>query len=182
MEVKGAKVNFVDCDNHQMMAFSHRTMRSAAEYRLMLDLHGAYWPTGLNRTGPHFMTQERLLGAEYNEWGRRITQTHDVILPFIRMLIGPRDYTPGGFRNATAPPAFAPCFTAPSVMGTRAYQLAMFVVYESPVQMLADSPDAYDRAAGADFQSPVPASWDETPRLAGAIGEYIVLARCSGTT
>jgi len=177
--VKGVKVDFMDRDDQEMVDFFHRMMRSAAEHRLMLNLHGAYRPTGLNRTWPHFLTQEGVLGAEYNKWSRRITPTHNLTLPFTRMLVGPIDYTPGGFRNV-APADFESSYLAPKVMGTRAHQLAMFVVYESPLQMVADSPDVYVDAPGADFLAMVPATWDETRVLAGAIGEYIVVARRSG--
>lgn len=177
--VKGVKVDFMDRDDQQMVDFFHRMARSAAEHRLMLNLHGAYRPTGLNRTWPNFLTQEGVLGAEYNKWSRRITPTHNVTLPFTRMLIGPIDYTPGGFRNV-APEDFEPSFTAPKVMGTRAHQLAMFVVYESPLQMVADSPDVYVDAPGADFLPLVPATWDETRALAGRIGQYVAIARRSG--
>ena len=184
MGIKGVKVDFMDRDDQEMVAFFHRMMRSAAAHRLMLNLHGAYRPTGLNRTWPHFLTQEGVLGAEYNKWSRRITPAHNVTLPFTRMLVGPMDYTPGGFRNAT-PEQFQVSFLGPQVMGTRAHQLAMFVVYESALQMVADSPDVYvdgngALVAGADFLARVPASWDETRVLAGRIGEYIVVARRAG--
>ena len=150
----------------------------------MVNMHGAYRPTGLNRTWPNYLTQEGVLGAENNKWSRRITASHNVTLPFTRMLLGPMDYTPGGFRNV-AVDAFEPAFTAPRVMGTRSHQLAMYVVYDSPLQIVADSPDAYvDKdgvaATGADFIADVPASWDETRVLAGTIGEYIATARRRG--
>jgi alpha-glucosidase len=184
MGIKGVKVDFMDRDDQEMVAFFHRMTRSAAEHQLMLDLHGAYRPTGLNRTWPNFLTQEGVLGAEYNKWSRRITPTHNLTLPFTRMLLGPMDYTPGGFRNMT-PEQFQVSFAGPRVMGTRAHQLAMFVVYESGLQMVADSPDVYTDgkgglAPGADFLSLVPARWDETRVLAGEIGEYIIVARRSG--
>jgi len=184
MGIQGVKVDFMDRDDQEMVAFFHRLLRSAADHGLMVDLHGAYRPTGLNRTWPNFLTQEGVLGAEYNKWSRRITPTHNVTLPFTRMLLGPMDYTPGGFRNVM-PEQFEPSYTGPHVMGTRTHQLAMFVVYESALQMVADSPDAYldkDGAAapGVDFISAVPASWDETRVLAGEIGQYIVVARRSG--
>lgn len=179
MGIKGVKVDFMDRDDQQMVAFFHRLMHSAAAHQLMVNMHGAYRPTGLNRTWPNYLTQEGVLGAENNKWSRRITPTHNLTLPFTRMLTGPMDYTPGGFRNV-AVGAFEPAFVAPRVMGTRAHQLAMFVVYESPLQMVADSPDMYVDADGADFIADVPASWDETRVLAGAIGEHIVIARRKG--
>lgn len=182
--IKGIKVDFMDRDDQQMVAFFHRLMRTAAAHKLMVNMHGAYRPTGLNRTWPNYLTQEGVLGAENNKWSRRITPTHNVTLPFTRMLLGPMDYTPGGFRNV-AVDAFEPAFIAPKVMGTRSHQLAMYVVYDSPLQIVADSPDAYvDKdgvaAAGADFIADVPASWDETRVLAGAIGEHIAMARRRG--
>lgn len=182
--ITGIKVDFMDRDDQQMVAFFHRLMRAAAAHELMVNMHGAYRPTGLNRTWPNYLTQEGVLGAENNKWSRRITPTHNVTLPFTRMLLGPMDYTPGGFRNV-AVDAFEPAFIAPKVMGTRSHQLAMYVVYDSPLQIVADSPDAYvDKnginAAGADFIADVPASWDETRVLAGAIGEYIATARRRG--
>ena len=184
MGIKGVKVDFMDRDDQQMVEFFHAMMRSSAEHRLMLNLHGAYRPTGLNRTWPQYLTQEGVLGAENSKWSRRITPTHNLTLPFTRMLVGPMDYTPGGFRNVF-PQDFEVSFLGPQVMGSRAHQLAMFVVYDSPLQMVADSPDAYlnadgTPAAGADFLSIVPASWDETRVLAGEIGKYIVVARRSG--
>jgi alpha-glucosidase len=179
--VKGVKIDYMDRDDQQMVAFFHQMMRASAKHQLMVNLHGAYRPTGLNRTWPQFLTQEGVLGAEYNKWSRRITPTHNVTLPFTRMLIGPIDYTPGGFRNVT-PAEFEPSFTAPKVMSTRAHQLAMFVVYDSPVQMVADSPDVYIDAPGADFLSLVPSTWDETRVLSGKIGEHIAIARRAGDT
>ena len=177
--IKGIKVDFMDRDDQQMVAFFHRLMRTAAAHKLMVNMHGAYRPTGLNRTWPNYLTQEGVLGAENNKWSRRITPTHNVTLPFTRMLLGPMDYTPGGFRNV-AVDAFEPAFTAPHAMGTRSHQLAMYVVYASPLQIVADSPDMYVNAAGADFIADVPASWDETRVVSGAIGEYIAMARRRG--
>lgn len=179
MGIKGVKIDFMDRDDQPMVAFFHEMMRSSARHRLMLNLHGAYRPTGLARTWPQYLTQEGVLGAENNKWSRRITPHHNLVLPFTRMLVGPMDYTPGGFRNAT-PEAFQVHFQGPQVMGTRAHQLAMFVVYDSPLQMMADSPDVYIDAPGTDFLSIVPTTWDETRALAGEIGRYIVVARRSG--
>ncbi len=177
--IKGIKIDFMDRDDQQMVDWYHRLMRKTAEHQLMVNLHGAYRPTGLNRTWPHYLTQEGVFGAENNKWSQRVTATHNLTLPFTRMLLGPMDYTPGGFRNVTAE-AFEPHFIGPRVMGTRAHQLAMFVAYESPFQVVADSPDVYVDAPGADFISLVPASWDETRVLSGDIGEHIVIARRSG--
>lgn len=178
--IKGIKVDFMDRDDQQMVDFYHRLLASTAKHRLMVNLHGAYRPTGLNRTWPHYLTQEGVLGAEYNKWTRRITATHNLTLPFTRMLLGPMDYTPGGFRNVR-PAEFEARHIAPMVMTTRAHQLAMYVVYDSPLAMVADSPDMYaDGAAGTDFLAQVPTSWDETRVLSGEIGQHIVIARRSG--
>ncbi|RJF86243.1 glycoside hydrolase family 97 protein [Sphingomonas cavernae] len=177
--IKGIKVDFMDRDDQQMVDFYHRVLESAARHRLMVDLHGAYRPTGLQRTWPNYLTQEGVLGAEYNKWTHRITATHNVTLPFTRMLLGPMDYTPGGFLNVT-PEDFAPRINAPQVMTTRGAALAMYVVYESPFVAVSDSPDSYAGQAGLDFISAVPASWDETRALAGEIGEHVVIARRKG--
>jgi alpha-glucosidase len=162
-----------------MVAFYHRVLKKAAEHHLVVDLHGAYKPTGLVRTYPNYLSQEGVLGAEYNKWSARVTATHNVTLAFTRMLAGPLDYTPAGFRNVT-PAEFEPRDKGPLVMTTRAHQLAMYVVYESPLQMVADSPDAYRGQTGAEFIRFVPTSWDETRVLAGEIGKYIVVARRRG--
>jgi alpha-glucosidase len=177
--VKGVKVDFMDHDDQEMVAFYHRILKTAARHHLLVDLHGAYKPTGLVRTYPNYLTQEGVLGAEYNKWSARITATHNVTLPFTRMLAGPMDYTPGGFRNVR-PEDFKPQEKGPLVMTTRAHQLAMYVVYESPLQMVADAPGAYRGQPGAEFLKEVPASWDETRVVAGEIGKYVVVARRKG--
>jgi alpha-glucosidase len=178
--LKGIKVDFMDRDDQEMVDFYHRVMQKTAEHRLLLDLHGAYRPTGLVRTYPHFLTQEGVMGAEYNKWSRRVTATHNVTLPFTRMLLGPLDYTPGGFRNTT-PETFTIQFRGPNVMSTRGQALAMFVVYESPFACVSDSPESYTNQDGAEFLKQVPTTWDETKVLAGDIGQYIVIARRSGS-
>jgi alpha-glucosidase len=178
--IKGIKVDFMDRDDQEMVEFYHRLMQKTAEHRLLLDLHGAYRPTGLVRTYPHFLTQEGVMGAEYNKWTRRVTATHNVTLPFTRMLLGPMDYTPGGFRNKT-PETFNIHDLGPEVMTTRGQALAMYVVYESPFACVSDSPESYTNQDGVDFLKQVPTTWDETRVLAGDIGQYIVIARRHGT-
>lgn len=179
MGIKGFKVDFMDRDDQQMVDFFHRMFRLTADNHMMLDLHGAYHPTGAIRTWPHYLTQEGVLGAEYNKWTRRITARHNVTLPFTRGLAGPYDYTPGGFRNAT-PQTFRIEPQTPMVQTTRGQALAMYVAFDSPFQIVADSPDNYRDAAGFDFIRTVPASWDETRVLAGEIGEQILIARRKG--
>ena len=177
--IKGVKIDFMDRDDQEMVAFYHRVLKKAADHKLMVDLHGAYKPTGLVRTYPNYLTQEGVMGAEYNKWSARITPTHNLTLPFTRMLLGPMDYTPGGFRNRNER-TFNVRFTSPEVMSTRAQQLAMFVVYESPFACVSDNPGAYRGQPGAEFLKVVPATWDETRVLSGEIGEYVVIARRRG--
>ncbi len=177
--IKGIKVDFMDRNDQQMVDYYHRLMRKAAEHQLLVDMHGAYPPTGLNRTWPNYLTQEGIMGAEYNKWSRRVTATHNVSLAYTRMLLGPLDYTPGGFRNTT-PATFEVINSPPQVMTTRGHGLGMFVVYESPFQMVADSPDAYENASGYDFVKQVPAAWDETRFLGGDIDSYVAVARRKG--
>lgn len=184
--IKGIKVDFMDRNDQEMVEFYHELLSKAAAHHLMVDLHGAYPPDGLLRTYPNFVTQEGVLGAEYNKFGARITATHNVTLPFTRMLLGPMDYTPGGFR-ALPPAEFATQhrLLRPYVQTTRGQAIAMYVVYESPLVMLSDSPDAYIGADGrlsdgADFLKQVPTTWDETRFISGEIGQSIVLARRKG--
>ena len=152
---------------------------TAAEHRLMVNFHGAFPPRGLLRTYPHFVTQEGVLGAEYNKWSRRITARHNVTLAYTRLLLGPMDYTPGGMRNVT-PEAFEPRMIRPLVMTTRAHGLAMYVVYESPIALISDDPEAYEGQPGLDFLRVVPTSWDETRFVIGEVGEYVAVARRRG--
>ena len=177
--IAGIKVDFMDRNDQQMIDYYHKLMAKAVEHKLLVDMHGAYPPAGLNRTYPNYLTQEGIMGAEYNKWSRRVTATHNVSLAYTRMLLGPVDYTPGGFRNRT-PAEFEVVNSPPQVQTTRGHGLGMFVVYESPFQMVADSPDVYENAAGFDFVKMVPASWDETRFLAGDIDDYVVVARRKG--
>lgn len=178
--LKGIKVDFMDRNDQEMVAFYHRVLEKAARHRLLVDLHGSYPPTGLSRTWPNLLTQEGVMGAEYNKWSTRVTATHNVTLPFTRMLLGPMDYTPGGFRNVPAKD-FVARNTMPLVQTTRAHGLAMYVVYDSPLVSLADTPDAYRGEPGLDFLCAVPTTWDETRFLAGEIGQFIVIARRSAS-
>jgi alpha-glucosidase len=177
--LKGVKVDFMDRNDQEMVAFYHRLLAKAAQHQLMVDLHGAYPPTGLARTYPNLLTQEGVMGAEYNKWSSRVTATHNVTLPYTRMLLGAMDYTPGGFRHAS-PGRFEARNTLPLVQTTRSQALAMYVVYDSPLVSLADTPDAYVGEPGLDFLRIVPTTWDETRFLLGEVGEFIVLARRSG--
>lgn len=178
--VAGIKVDFMDRDDQWMVNWYSKLLAAAARHHLMVDLHGAYPPRGLNRTYPNFVTQEGVMGAEYNKWSRRVTATHNVMLAYTRGLLGPMDYTPGGFRNV-APADFRIRNDLPFVQTTRAQGLAMYVVFTSPLGSLADSPDTYAQSpAGLEFIRAVPTIWDETRYLAGEIGESIAIARRKG--
>ena len=178
--IKGIKIDFMDRNDQDMVDFYHRVMEETAKRRLLVNMHSAYPPNGLNRTYPNFLTQEGVMGAEYNKWSNAITSRHNVTIPFTRMILGPMDYTVGAFTNVK-PEDFRFRWTAPMVQTTRGQQLAMFVVYESPLQSVVDSPDLYRNAPGFDFIKAVPADWDETKFIAGDTGEYVVLARRKGS-
>lgn len=182
--VKGIKIDFMDRSDQDMVDYYHRVLSKAAAQRLMVNLHGAYAPNGLVRTYPNYVTQEGVLGAEYNKWTRRITARHNVTLPYTRMILGPIDYTPGGFAHRT-PQTFEIHENRPLTQTTRGQAVAMYVVYDSPLVMVSDAPQAYRKADGSwedgvDFLREVPVTWDETRVLQGDIGEYIVTARRKG--
>ncbi|MGA2271268.1 MAG: glycoside hydrolase family 97 protein [Bryobacteraceae bacterium] len=177
--IAGVKIDFMDRDDQWMVDFYRRVAQKAAEHHLMIDYHGAYKPDGLSRTYPNVLTREGVLGLEYNKWSARVTPDHNVMLPFTRMLAGPMDYTPGGFHNVT-PAEFQPRNTQPMVMGSRAHQTALFVVFESPFEMVSDYPEAYQGQKELAFLKAVPASWDETRVLNAKVGEYITIVRRHG--
>ena len=174
--VAGIKVDFMNSDSQPMVNFYYRVARAAARYHLVVDFHGAFKPTGMRRTYPNQLTREGVMGMEYSKSTYRCTPYHDVILPFTRMLAGPMDYTPGCFNNATQA-QFRPHNVNPMCQGTRAHQLAMYVVFFSPLQMLSDYPEIYDHSPGMAFLDQVPTVWDETRVVNGEPGEYITIAR-----
>jgi alpha-glucosidase len=178
--VKGIKVDFMQREDQWMVNFYERTAVEAAKRKLLVDFHGAYKPTGLYRTYPNVLTSEGVLGLEQSKWGDLASPDNAVTFPFMRMMAGPVDYTPGAMMNATKAD-FKPIFNRPMSQGTRCHQLAMYVVYESPLQMLADSPSNYlKEPESLAFLSSVPVVWDETRVLSAAIGEHILIARRSG--
>jgi alpha-glucosidase len=177
--VAGVKIDFMSRDDQDMIAWYYRTAELAARYHLMVDFHGATKPTGLERTFPNVLGYEAVLGMEQSKAGARDNPDSHVTLPFTRMLAGPMDYTPGGFDNVT-PDQFVPRGQHPMVVGTRAHQLAMYVVYFAPFQMVSDHPAAYDNQPGFDFIKSVPAAWDQTRALAGDPGQFVILARRQG--
>jgi alpha-glucosidase len=178
--VKGIKVDFMQREDQWMVNFYERVAREAAKRKLLVDFHGAYKPTGLYRTWPNVVTSEGVLGLEQSKWGDMASPDNAVTFPFMRMLAGPVDYTPGAMINATKRD-FRPVHNRPMSQGTRCQQLAMYVVFESPLQMLADSPSNYRREPESlAFLSAVPTTWDETKALDAKVGEYILLARRHG--
>jgi len=177
--IKGIKVDFMNRDDQEVVAFYHRIAEATAKRHLLLDLHGAYVPAGLQRTYPNFITQEGVMGAEWNKMNDRITPHHNLMIPYTRMLAGPIDYTPGGFHNGT-PATFKVREVNPETQTTRGQALAMYVVYDSPLQMVSGAPESYRDAAGFDFIRRVPTAWDETRFLSGTPGSDIVLARRQG--
>jgi len=178
--VRGIKVDFMDRDDQKVVNFYKKVAAEAAKRKLVVDFHGAFKPTGLRREYPNVLTREGVLGLEYNKWSQSVTPEHDVLIPFIRMLAGPMDFTPGAMRNA-AEKSFQPVFSEPMSQGTRCHQLAMFVVYESPLQMLSDSPSAYLREPEVmGFLGKVPTVWDETIGLEARVGDFVAVARKSG--
>jgi len=177
--VKGIKIDFMDSDDQTMVGFYHRCAALAAKHKLMVDFHGAYKPTGMRKYYPNVLTHEGVMGLEYLKWSARATATHNTIVPFTRMLAGPLDYTPGGFTNVSWD-QFRPRFREPMVPTTRSHQLALYVVFESAFQMLADYPENYKGTMELAFLKAVPVTWNETRVLSGMPGEHIVIARRKG--
>jgi alpha-glucosidase len=177
--IRGIKVDFMQRDDQKMVNYYLKIAQEAAKRHLLVDFHGSYKPTGLRRAYPNVMTREGVQGLEQNKWCRNVTPEHDVTLPFIRMFAGPMDYTPGAMINAQRK-SFHPVYYRPMSQGTRIHQLAMYVVYESPLQMLADSPSNYMREREImEFLSKVPTVWDETKVLNAKVRDYITVARKS---
>lgn len=183
MGIKGFKVDFIDRDDQVAVESVYHLAERAAAYELVLDLHGIYEPTGLQRTYPNVINFEGVKGLENTKWTQvDDVPRYDVTAPFIRMLVGPMDYTPGAMRNATQND-FRASHATPMGHGTRSHQLAMYTVFEAPLQMLADSPTNYmDEQESTDFIAKVPTVFDETVALDGQVGEYVALARRKGDT
>ncbi|MFC1732364.1 glycoside hydrolase family 97 protein [candidate division KSB1 bacterium] len=177
--VKGIKVDFMQRDDQWMVNYYWRIAEAAAQRHLLVDFHGSYKPAGLRRTYPNVLTREGVQGLEHSKWNEQPDPEHNLTIPFIRMLAGPMDYTPGAMINAQMD-NFNADYTRPMSLGTRCHQLAMYVVFESPLQMLADSPSNYLREKECmEFLSAVPSVWDETVVLEAAVSDYVVIARKS---
>ncbi len=180
--IRGIKVDFMQRSDQYMVNYYERVAKEAARRQLLVDFHGAFKPSGLFRTYPNVISNEGVKGLENSKWSKDITPEHNVTLPFTRMVAGPMDYTPGAMDNAQ-PKDFFPRFDRPMSMGTRCHQLAMYVVYESPLQMLADCPSNYYREKECtEFIAGIPTTWDDTKLLTGKVGEYIAIARKKGNT
>lgn len=178
--VKGIKVDFMDRNDAKMVDFYERTALEAARRKLLVNFHGSYPPDGMRRRYPNIMTREGVYGLENNKWSTRVTPRHDVLLSFIRQYSGPMDYTPGAMLNSHIE-RFRVVHDEPMSQGTRSHQAAMYVLFESPLQTMADSPLHYDQnPASRDFIKMMPTSWDETVPLTGRLGEYVAVARRKG--
>lgn len=174
--IVGVKIDFMQREDQWMVNWYHKVAREAARHKLMVNMHGAYKPDGIQRTWPNMITREAVLGAEYNKWSRDVTPRHNVTLPFTRMLAGPMDYTPGGM-DTVLPEHFRSRDDGPMVMGTTCHELAKYVIFDSPLQTAADYPGNYRGHPALPFLRDVPTAWDETNVLEGHPGQYIVMAR-----
>jgi alpha-glucosidase len=177
--VAGVKIDFILRNDQQGIQWYYDVAKLAAEHHLMVDFHGATQPWGIQRTYPNVLNYEAVLGLENNKAGRRDGPVNRTTFPFTRMLSGPMDYTPGGFNNVT-PGEFVARDKHPMVMGTRAQQLALYVVFDEPLAMVSDVPSAYANEPSFRFIQDVPTAWDATQVLNGQPGEFITIARRHG--
>jgi alpha-glucosidase len=177
--VAGVKIDFILRNDQQGIKWYYDVAKLAAGHHLMVDFHGATQPWGIQRTYPNVLNYEAVLGLENNKAGRRDGPVNRTTFPFTRMLSGPLDYTPGGFDNVT-PEDFVARDNAPMVVGTRAQQLALYVAFEAPFEMVSDAPTAYANQPSFQFIKDVPTTWDETRALNGGPGEFVTVARRHG--
>ena len=182
MGIKGFKIDFMDRDDQFMVDFHRRAAEMTAKYNMLADFHGSYKPTGLHRTYPNVINFEGVHGLEQMKWSDASVDqvTYDVTFPFIRMMAGPIDYTQGAMRNASQY-NYHPVYNEPMSQGTRCRQLAQYVIFNSPLNMLCDSPSNYMREQEClEFIAAIPTVWDETRGLCGEVGKYIAIARRNG--
>lgn len=182
MGVKGFKVDFIDRDDAKMVNSVYEISQKAADHKLLLDFHGMYKPTGIQRTFPNILNFEGVKGLENNKWTLNDdVPTYDCSIPFIRMMAGPMDYTPGAMRNSSKF-EFKPSHSNPVSQGTRCHQLALYTIFEAPLQMMADSPTAYMKEQeSTDFIAKIPTTFDETVALEGEVGKFVSIARKKGS-
>jgi len=178
--VKGIKVDFMQRSDQVLINYYHRVSRETAKRKMLVDFHGDQKPATMTRTWPNLISTEGVRGMEWSKWSAETEPEHDVTLPFTRMFLGPMDYTPGAMLNAQKD-SFRAIFSRPMSQGTRCHQLGMYVVYESPLQMLSDSPSNYLREPESmEFLTAVPTVWDETKVLQARIADYVAVARRNG--
>ena len=180
MGIKGFKVDFMDRDDQRVVSFCTRLAEKAAQYKLLIDYHGCYKPTGLQRTYPNVINFEGVYGLEYMKGDYPDMPKNDATIPFIRMLAGPVDYTQGAMFNANKK-SYKGIWSMPMSQGTRAHQVALYVVFEGPLVMMADSPNNYMKEQETtDYITQIPTVFDQTVALAGKVGEYAAIARQKG--
>ncbi len=178
--VKGMMIDFMDRDDQEMIDFQKKALELGMKYRMHIQFHGSSKPSGLQRTYPCEFTRENTLNYEVYKWnGRQLGADHDLDLPFTRCIAGPTDYHLGGFRAVTVED-YEPVNLRPVVTNTRSHMLAMYVIYESALHLVSDTPAAYEGQEGFDFIRQVPTVWDETRVLVAEPGECILVARRSG--
>ena len=183
MGVKGWKVDFMDRNDQTAVEMAERLAKTCAQYQLFLDYHGFYAPTGMNRTYPNILNYEGVFGMEEARWAKKETDMprYDVTFPFIRMMAGQVDFTPGAMRNGTKE-NWVECYQNPVSMGTRCHQLACYIVHDSPFTMLCDTPINYEREQPCvDIITSLPDTFDETKIIQGKLGSYIIVARRNGS-
>ena len=182
MGIKGFKVDFLDRNDQTAVEMAERMAECCAQYKLILDYHGYFAPTGMNRTYPNILNYEGVFGMEEARWAKKSTDMplYDVTFPFIRMMAGQVDFTPGALRNGTKE-NWVECYQNPVSMGTRCHQLACYIIHDTPFTMLCDAPTNYEREQECtDMIASIPDVFDETIVLQGEIGKYIITARRHG--
>lgn len=180
--VKAIKVDFMDRDDQTIVNFYEKLAIEAAKRKILVLYHGAYKPTGMERTYPNVINREAVQGLEYNKFGKSCTPDNLAYIPFIRMVAGPMDYTPGAMTNASESD-FRAVQARPMSQGTRCNQLALFTVLYAPLEMLADVPTAYQKEPVIlEYLSKMPTVWDETVPIDGKVGDFAVIARRNGST
>jgi len=178
--IAGIKVDFMQRSDQKLINYYHKVSQETAKRKMLVDFHGDQKPATMTRTWPNLIGTEGVRGMEWDKWSAETDPDHDVTLPFTRMVLGPMDYTPGAMLNAQKND-FRAIGHRPMSQGTRCHQLAMYVVFEAPLQMLSDSPSNYLREPEImEFLGPVPSEWDDTKVLDGKIAQYVAVARRNG--
>jgi alpha-glucosidase len=178
--IAGLKVDFLDRDDQLAIRFFKEIGEAAARHKMIINFHGCSKPAGIQRTYPNILNFEAVLGAEYSKWSDAAHPDHHVLLPFIRMLSGPMDYTPGAMRNATRE-NFRIIRNEPMGQGTRCHELAMYIVFDAPLVMISDAPTSYEKEpVMLDFFSKLETTWDTTVVIDALLGEYMITAKRKG--